>query len=258
MTTDKQSILAYIPLHYGIEYLSEAIKSVSPFVDKIAILYTNSPSYGHGSGIQCPETEQELYNVAMSAADNVEWHNVFAGNEGAHRQIALNMAIEQGYDLLLAVDSDEVFDQNDLPFAIDEVMSGTAKYYGIDGYINFWRSFEWACYDGFRPIRFIRIKGGDGAGEVKCTIYHFSTAQSNDIMRYKLQVHGHADEFAMTASLRGGKDWYNDIYLPWTPENNYGDLHLVSLALWNAVKYPKETLPDMLKNHPNYLKHIIE
>ena len=51
--------LAYIPLHYGREYLEACITSIEPHVDKILILYTESPSYGQNRGLRNPETREE-------------------------------------------------------------------------------------------------------------------------------------------------------------------------------------------------------
>ena len=51
--------LAYYPVHYGAEYLDASIRSISDQVDKIVILYTTHPSYGHGTSTPCPESESE-------------------------------------------------------------------------------------------------------------------------------------------------------------------------------------------------------
>ena len=48
-----------------------------------------------------------------------------------------------------------------------------------------------------------------------------------------------------------------EIYDKWTPENNFGDLHPVSLNLWNAIKYDKNKLPNFMHSHPNFNKLLI-
>ena len=200
-------VLGFIPLHYGLSYLGEAIKSIDPFVEKIVILYSEKPSYGFGTDVQCPETEQQLLDCAMAASPKVEWHKIFVGNEGEHR--AAIYKYSDGYDLILSCDSDEIFDQNDLPIALDLSMKTDKRYIGIGGYINFWRSFNYACYDGFTPIRITNLHNSGGSGVVPCKIYHFSTAQSFELMDYKLRIHGHKSE------IREG--WFENIYKAWKP-----------------------------------------
>jgi hypothetical protein len=245
-----KKILAYCPLHYGAEYLDAAIRSVDPYVEKILILYTPTPSYGYRANRPCPESEQQLKDIAFSASNKIEWFNIGgAGAEWIHRGMALNYTVGRDYDGILAFDADEVFGE-DLPNAIEEAFSSKSHYIGVDGYINFWKSFNYACYDGFRPIRFTNLRVLDESrGEVKCTIYHFSTAQRMEIMEYKLQIHGHFSEIR--------PNWLEAIYKTWTPEQNQQDLHLVALGLWNAVPYDKSTMPQILKDHPNYNKEVI-
>lgn len=246
--SDKR-IIAYCPLHYGGEYLDVAIRSVDPFVERIIILYTASPSYGFSTNNKCPESEAELKEIAINASSKVEWVKVAnIGNEGHHRGIIMNYA--QEYDGVLAFDADEVFDPIDLPLAIEYCLGQNERYFGFSGYINFWKSFNHACYDGFTPIRFINLRGQGGTGTVNCKVYHFSTAQRMEIMRYKLEIHGHKSE------IRPG--WLDEVYSAWTAGQNQQDLHLVAFGIWNAVVFNKATLPEILKDHPNYNKEVIE
>ena len=64
-------------------------------------------------------------------------------------------------------------------------------------------------------------------------------------MRYKYKIFGHASE----------------IRDKWLDETYYGttmtDLHPVSLNLWNAVEFDKNTLPEFLKEHANFNKEVI-
>jgi hypothetical protein len=235
-------------LHYGKEYLKEALQSVAPFVERIIILYTDKPSYGFGTDVICPESEQELYDIAISASDKVEWHKINVGTEGDHRAYIMNFA--EGYDGILAIDADEIFDPIDLPIALDLCQKTDKRYIGFGGYINFWRSFNYACYDSFIPIRYINLHNSGGEGVVPCKVYHFSTAQSDVIMKYKLLIHGHFDEIR--------KNWYEEVYKAWTPENNFSNLHLVAENLWNATLFDKNLLPEILHSHPNFNLDVIE
>ena len=101
--------LAYIPLHYGKEYLEVTIKSIDPHVDKILILYTNTPSYGQDGRLKNPDTREELKNIAFDSSSKIEWVEIpKTRQENKHRELAFNYA--KGYDLIMAVDADEVWD----------------------------------------------------------------------------------------------------------------------------------------------------
>lgn len=242
-----KKIIAYCPIHYGAEYLEAAIKSIHPFVDKIVMLYTERPSYGFDTARQCPEKERDLRWLAENSSDKVEWVQVKVGNEGHHRGMIMNYA--QEYDGILAFDADEVFDPVDLPVAIEQCLKSDKRYIGFAGYINFWKSFNYACYDGFTPIRFTNVRNQGGTGTVNCKVYHFSTAQKMEIMEYKLLIHGHKAEIR--------PNWLEDVYKAWSQENKFGDLHLVAHGIWDASLFDKTTLPQILKDHPNYNKETI-
>lgn len=242
-------IIAYCPLHYGGEYISEGIKSVEPFVDKIIILYSSTPSYGYGTNVGCPESESDLKNIAYSASSKVEWHNITANGEGHHRGLIFRFAEQGAYDGVLTFDADEVF--GDLTEWIPKFVESKARNIGFTGFKNFWRSFNFICRDGFAPIRYINLHNKDGQENFDVTVYHFGCAQRMPIMEYKLLIHGHK------AELR--ENWLRDIYQAWTPENNFGNLHLVAYnpPLWNAEPFDREMLPDILKSHHNFGKYLI-
>lgn len=230
-------VIAYCPLLYGKEYLKYSIQSYMDLVDKIVILYTEKPSYGYNAHLHCPESEEELKEIAFSTSNKIEWVKVRATNEGEHRW---NIArYQEGYDLTLSTDSDEVWNPVELERALIEAKERGFARYGIDGFVNFWKGFNLACYDGFRPIR-IYNHNGKGESEIKATIYHFGYAISEELMRYKWSIHGHYSELK--------KGWIDNVYL----SDGLNDLHPVSNGLWNAVPFDKNTLPDFLKTHPRW------
>lgn len=239
-----------MPLFYGKEYLRESLLSIVNHVDKMVISYTGKPSQGHSSNEPCPDTEEELKAIAVNIlGDKLIWDSKPEGypNEASHRDVRYKYA--QGYDCCISIDADEVM--VGLPEAIEYCMSNTAQYYGIDGYVNFFRSFEWACYDGFRPCRLENLHVKTGMQDLNCklTIYHFSTAQSEKTMRYKYKIFGHASE------IKPG--YLDNVFFKWSPANNIPDLHCVSIGLWNATPFDKHKLPVYLHNHINFNKEII-
>lgn len=235
-------VAAYMPLHYGKDYLRESILSVIDLVDVFIVLYTPVPSYGFGTNENCPENEDELKLIAEQVCGNkLKWIKKGYNSEGDHRKEIFRHVNE--YDLLLAVDADEVFHTEELKEGLEIAYKGAHRNYGIKGYVNLWRSFNHACYDGFLPIRIINLKNRHkDMSHVPVTIWHFSCCQSETIMRYKYEIHGHKDE------LRA--NWLDNIYYGDTME----DLHPVAIGLWNAVEFDKTQMPDYLKQHINYNK----
>lgn len=244
------SVICYMPLHYGKLYLRESLQSVVNVVDKFVMMYTPKPSYGYGTDAVCPDSEFEMMKIAIEVlGDKLVWVNKVFGNEGEHRSHIYNYS--EGFDVMVTLDADEVFKESDLIEAIKIVHAGDKWHYGVHGYINFWKSFSFCTTDGYAPIRFTNLKNtGNGEGTVPCIIYHFSCAQSDEVMRYKYCVHGHKSEIR--------ENWLEEIYFAWTPQNQFNDVHPVAYGLWNPVPFDKNTLPDSLKQHPNFNKEIIE
>lgn len=244
-------VVAYCPILYGKEYLRQAILSVLPVVDRIIFLYTSVGSYGHHSEHPCPETEEELADIALSFP-KVQWIAGQYTHEGEHRQTIFNHL--ESDDLILAFDADEVYETESLIKGLEYAMQSGKRNHGVNGFVNFFRNFSSVCNDGFRPVRIINPNIPDSAkerdvgyqAEVKMTIYHFGCCQSYELIKYKWEVHGHKSE------IRG--KWLEQIYLD---ETIAKDVHPVALGLWNVEHYDKTTLPKILKQHPNYNKEFV-
>lgn len=232
-------VCAYIPLHYGAEYLAASIQSYNDLVDEIFILYTSTPSYGHTTGIECPESEWKLRDIANSVSSKISWVNISAISEAEHRDMMWYHTRE--YDVVVATDYDEIWLGESLQRAIKEAYDQPFKRYRIDGFINFWKSFDKVCLDGFRPVRIYK-HSGVGESELKATVYHFGYAIAIKTMIYKWAIHGHKYE------LR--PDWIEDVYM----SDKETDLHPVSISLWNSQSFDKTTLPEFMKQHPNFNK----
>lgn len=247
----KYKVLGFMTIHYAGDYLKESLLSVVDHVDKMVIAYSKQPSQGHGTDLVCPDSEEYIYNTCKDVlGDKMIWDRAERyGAENEHRNIRYKYT--HGYDLVLTVDSDEVYKSDELDASYDFAYWGIEKFYGIEGFINFWRSFNYVCLDGFRPIRLENLhrKNNTQNLNLKQTIYHFSTCQPEPIMRYKYLVFGHANEIK--------KNWLDETFYGWTPDNNISDLHCVSYNLWNAVPFNKESLPESLKLHKNFNKDLV-
>jgi hypothetical protein len=225
--------------------------SVVEHVDKMVIAYSMMPSQGHGTLLTCPDSEGYIFSICQDVLkDKLIWDRADRyGAENEHRSVKYRYS--EGYDLVFTVDSDEVYKTDELQKSFKYAYWGVDRFYGVDGFVNFWRSFDYACYDGFRPIRLENLHRKEHTQDLnlKQTIYHFSTCQPEPIMRYKYNVFGHAHEVR--------KDWLNDIYYKWKPNNQFDDVHCVAFNLWNPVPFDKSVLPSYLKSHHNYNKVLV-
>ena len=220
----------------------------------MVIAYSEEPSQGFTATEKCPESEEELFEIAHNVlGEKLIWNSKQSYKyEAEHR--AVRYIYSTGYDIILTIDADEVFNEADIPEALNFAHTNPQRYYGIIGYYNFWRSFSWCCTDGFRPIRIEKTLAQNQDQNLNCNlrVYHFSMCQAENTMRYKYKIFGHASEIK--------PNYLENIYFAWTPEKNdeITNLHPASNGIWGrAEPFDKTTLPEYLKQHPNYNKELI-
>jgi hypothetical protein len=244
---------------YGKEYLRESILSINDFVDKIVIFYAAKPSFGFETHFPCPETEDEIKEVAFGASNKIEWIPVGAGSEGQHREMIFEHTI--GYDTLLHIDADEVWDRDSLIGCLEQVRRGTAWRYDIVGMMHFWKSFNHFCADANGIARIFNLRNDrktykekpfqhvkENSQTLYGKMYHFGYAQKRETIEYKLAIHGHKNDLK--------PNWLTEVYDKWTPERR--NLHPTPYDLWPlAYPFDKNQLPDILKQHPNFNKEVI-
>lgn len=244
-------VLGFSTIHYGKEYLRESLTSIKDHVEAMVISYVHKPSHGFSTYLNCPDKAEEIRAICEDVLGNkLIWDEAeFYGAENLHREVRYKYSNK--FDLILTIDADEVFEPTEINNALNYAYTHHERFYGIKGYLNFWRCFDYICLDGFRPIRIENLNNHNMLQNFECplTIYHFSTAQKREIMEYKYSCFGHANEIK--------PNYLENVFYRWTPENNFGDLHPVSINLWNAVKFDKNKMPDFLKKHPNFDKTLI-
>lgn len=242
--------IAYYPLHYGSDYLGYSIKSIYDHVDKIHILYTDKPSHGHGSNAVNPDTKQKLIDAANLFGDpkgKIVWHEGRWPNEGAQRDTINGIAASDNADVIVAVDSDEIWDADVLTKAIEMSVKGGARNNCIR-MLTFWRSFGNVCYDEMMPVRVICCKRAPGkTSYLEGRVNHFGYARKVEDVAYKIAIHGHKNEW------RG--NWF-DRYKNW-PASGNNDLHPTCHNVWNASPYDKTKLPEYMRQHPYYNLEVI-
>lgn len=242
-------VVGYMALHYGLEYMAYAIRSVIDQVDEFWILYTPFGSHGHTSGVRCPESMNDLAQVAYKAGNGkIRWCNGRWKHEGEQRDYIHHLAPDA--DLILVVDADEVWADGAAEYAIHLAMTNESRRYRIP-MIHFWRSFKRAVlFDPAYPIRVINQNNADGEATLHVSpICHFGYAQSPALVAYKWQIHGHKNE------LRKDCDWFADKFMA----NAQDDCHPVGSEYWYPeLVNPAVYLPDFMREHPNWGKDVIE
>jgi len=216
-------VLGFCILLYGKDKLEEAIKAVLPVCDKIVILYTDRPSQGHNTDLKCPETREELQ--AITNQYNCDWIEVNAPTEGVHTNEIYKYS--EGYDLILRFDADEVYDTEELKEALKVIEASPAKRFGVNGFRHYWKTKDYYLEDGFQPVRFVKTNVSEETVEtVNLRIHHYGYCINDELMKYKLEISGHHDEFR--------PNWYEDVWLKWTPEMKW--LHPTSTTIWEQAK----------------------
>jgi hypothetical protein len=239
-------IACSIALHYGSCFLNHAIRSIIDDVDSVIVLYSPVGSHGHRTDAVCPDTRKMLYDIAHEAAgDKLRWFDGVWPHEGAQRDSIFSIVPDA--DMIVVLDADEVWAPGLLKDALRETRNLGIRDIRIP-FTHYWRSLKQAIlHDPAYPVRLIYPKNASGAetftphpflAQPYRTINHFGYAQRSEIVRYKLETHGHRAEF------RRDCDWFNDIFM--NPSRKT-DLHPVGSDQWTVESI--ET-PAFMLDHP--------
>ncbi len=238
-------VIAYYPLHYGSDYLSYSIKSIYNYVEKIYILYTDTPSHGHGTSLRNPDNREKLKAcITDDPQHKIVWTEGHWSGEGKQRDSIETLVPDA--DLIIAVDSDEIWTPEVITKAIEDAKNSDVKQHCIR-MLTFWRSFNWVCTDEMQPVRIIAPKRKSGVKYLEGRVLHFGYSRSVESTSYKISCHGHHDEW------RG--DWINK-FKNW-PASGNDDLHPTCKDTWFAKPYDKTFLPDFMHNHPYFSLDVI-
>lgn len=245
-------VIAYTALRYGRDYLAYAIQSIIDSVDEYHVLYAVTPSHGHNDPTPCPETREELYEIAHNVAGaKLRWHDGQWAHEGMQRDSIYEYAPDA--DVILVLDADEIWSEK-LVRTILQYSSPPPVHHLRLGMIHFWRSFHRAImHDPALPVRVIYpvvkspVEYTENNWNIFPPICHMGYAQRPEIVGYKMKIHGHKNE------LRPG--WFEDTFLP----NRQYDCHPVGSEYWNPETVnPWDFLPSFMKAHPYAKLEVIE
>jgi hypothetical protein len=248
--------IGFCCLFYGKAFLAWAVKAAQEAVDEIHIIYTDKFSFGHNSGLPCPDSEDELKREAHRFLKKpLFWHKGNYPNESAHRDAIYPIAKERGANQILIFDSDEVFEPEMAKVALKaaESQNGICRM----RFMHFYRSFRIVCHDPCMPVRILNL-GSDGRpkpGEWYVTpqlrpVWHYGYLQNFELMRFKWSAHGHQAEMK--------PNWMVEKYFNFHP--GMKDLHpcngysaITGKYFWEPEATDPETMAAMapwLSDHP--------
>ena len=249
-------IVANYIIHYGYDYLPYSVKSIYDHVDKIFVVYTAHPSHGQGTKQVNPETRAEVINSLYLFGDPKNKIEVVDGtfaNEGQHRSV-----INKHYphsDLTLIVDADEIWHENTISKVIPWCQSQPAHCFKMS-FIHFWRSFKYVLRDPCYPDRLFKPKVAQGSiAYIPAEfgpVFHFGYAREERFIRYKIDIHGHKNEWR--------HDWFESKFRAWPTNRQIGDVHPTCHQNFWGVPQPFDLndLPSVLKTHPYYNLDVIQ
>ena len=247
-------IVGYIMIHYGSEYLADAIRSIDPFVSEINILYSEFPTHQPPIlGMICPDSRKKLHDIVKATSEKCKWREVNLKKQikEENQHLAKAFSYSKGVDLMLRLDSDEVWDQDSLQNCIDQAVNTDSRYIGVCAMTTLWRSFDHAVFDRWAPHRIHNMKSRKKKPiNIDGTIYHFGYAINEATMVYKLSIHGHKHEFPTG---------WADRWLNWTPGTIGENWHPNTDAYWHSVEpFDKYTLPEFMHTHPYFNTPLIK
>lgn len=237
-------IISFTALHYGMDYLRDALLSVLDVVDEAWVLYSPIGSHGHRTDTPCPEHMADLYRLACeTAGDKLRWYAGTWDYEGSQRDAIYQLAPDA--DIVLTLDADEVWPEGLAAAAIAELQGSGARY-GRMALIHFWRSFGRAVLDdAAAPVRIVN-KHGEGETTLEGKLLHFGYAQNSAVVRYKIETHGHKGEWRA--------EWWAERWVP----NAQRDVHPTGIDYWNPEAYdPTPLLTPSLHTHPYRTLEVI-
>ncbi len=245
-------------LHYGVDYLPYALRSVYDQVDQVDVFYTPTPSHGYSTSLPPIETKEQLQAAAYAydPDDKIKWYDMLNfAYEGEQRDLALRTVVDTGAELVLVVDCDEIWPRNMLYNSLLSVKNNGCRN-NLVNMTHLWRSFNWCCKDDGWPVRIINLNYKDETSYLPRefgNVYHFGYAVTDKVMDYKWQIHGHKGE------LR--PEWFNEHWNVWPPVDNSHPTNSRNdegKAFWIPEPFDKTLLPEFMRDHPFYRLERIE
>lgn len=249
-------IVGFMALHYNKIHLPFAIRSILPSIDELWIAYSPVGSHGARSEQPCPDTRQELFEIAAeTAGDKLRWREGLWDYEGQQRDMIYEWCPDA--DLIFVIDSDEIWPANLAGMVMGQVLASRARAHRLP-MIHFYRDLHHAVLNDVAfPVRAIcPWKKRQNTPEVTLSqlppICHLGYAIPPALMEYKLRIHGHRGEMRWTP-----ENYVQQVY---TNPNRWKDVHPTNVNYWDMSEvHPEIYLPPwVLNEHPYMSRSAID
>ena len=193
-----------------------------------------------------PDRESDLYDTALQFG--AVWYSNVYRHEGEHRDFAVKTCINDGADIVMVVDSDEIWDPGILQNMLSCVKKGDGRIWRIS-MRHFWRSLGWICDDSAMPVRFIKAAGhGEQYIPAGLKCWHMGYAQSSRLIAYKMSIHGHKGEIR--------PNWLSEKFSNWKP--GVKDVHPTNCDnFWDPKPFDRNEIGNLVGDHPYFRMEII-
>jgi hypothetical protein len=245
------------------DYIEYCLKGLARSVGALLVMFSERPWTTYN-----PSARKEFHQVDNTRQiltrlqSELPHLRVIAGEwdcEEDMRNRGLAVARELGFELLLIVDADEFYHEDDLA-RIQELLVDTPE---SDGWWCRMRvPFKYCDYviveeDHYLPVvvrtregvKFVNRRLPDGRriklpADLVC--YNMGFVLPDDRMYEKMRTYGHAHEVV--------EGWFEEKWLPWTPDAK--DLHPREPRRWPCVtRCDPRDYPEILQGHPLLRKY---
>lgn len=264
------------------EYLSYAVLSILPAVDRVFLLLGMAPYDAYNPQAREVSKADGTLSIACDLAAKEKKITLVKGvwpSEVDHRNAGLALCLEEGVDYYWLVDGDEVYKETHWTNILKEIQAHPEVGTFIVKCHIFWRSFSyripaqilsWRPRRIFKLTRHRRVLGipfphrlrFTGQNEMnslgpvyeiptECGLfYHFSYARSEQAMMDKFRTFSHAHEIP--------EAWIQNVWKKWPKARDMNNIHPVDPPKFpRAVYQVPEDLPQVLKGHPFYGLDVI-
>ncbi len=256
-------------LYEDYEFLEMSLSSIKDKLDKIIFLVSDIPWNGKPSN---NNDLLEKLNCLCKKNSNFELIKDHWANEVDQRNFALKYFYKNNFDYCFIIDSDEIYHD----YHFENIKSFILKNPNISAFHiewnTYWKKQYYVVYprETFTPVIAVKVDSfqfthiRQGITSILRTesfvfntkeryngilipnnlaiCFHLSYARTNERIERKLETSTHTKEFY--------KNWYDDVWLKWKPENK--NLHPVTPSQY------KQAIQENFLVFPNQLKKFIK
>jgi len=238
------------------KWVLRCLENMYPHVDKIYVSYSKYP-WAYNPEAQKTYTNNFDLNIVKNSKyiDKIEIIEGKWNSDTDQRNAVFKKAKEEGFDYLIAQDTDEFYFYEDYEKIKSAVISNPDyTKYKINWYV-FWKSFKYILINpeakkiGGTPsvvVNLNKAKKYDNIRDIKTNnaalinnviCYHASYVLNDEEVYRKIKTWSHHKDFDVDK-------WYNDVWLKWTPESK--NLHPIWPKTWSHTEEFNDPLPEVI------------